>query len=159
MHWVNVYCLVCYAPVYRKTMITNINEMLETRRILKQNKYAFKRITLTQSLYNCNCRLDFSLQKWLRRDRLYKNTPSGGYKGLEMCLRSIPAEPFKILNQLTYSYLFIFFSDQRNLFVCFDDREISTWEIVTCSLLSHYILTPNELICLTSAAIRRSVVF
>ena len=29
--------------------------------------------------------------------------------------------------------------------------------IVVCSLLSHYTLTPNELICLTPAAIRRSL--
>ena len=73
-----------------------------------------------------------------------------------MCLRSIPAEPFKI-SQQTYSFFKFFFSDQRNL-VCFDDREISTSEIVIFCLLSHHILTPNELICLTPAAIRRSVV-
>ena len=47
----------------------------------------------------------------------------------------------------------------KGSFVCFDDREISTSEIVICSLLSHHILTPNELICLTPAAIKRSVVF
>ena len=77
-------------------------------RILKQNKYEFQRITLIHSLYNCNCRLDFSLQKRLRRDRLYKNTPNSGYKGLEMRLSSIQAEPFKN-SQPTYFFFSSFF--------------------------------------------------
>ena len=42
--------------------------------------------------------------------------------------------------------------------MCFDDRQISTLEIVICSLLSHHIFTPNELICLTPSAIKRSIV-
>ena len=90
----------------------------ETRRILKQNKYEFQRITLIHSLYNCNCRLDFSLQKRLRRDRLYKNTPNGGYKGLEMYLRSIRAEPFKILNQdIRFSFFFFFIFLTKGIFL------------------------------------------
>ena len=35
---------------------------------------------------------------------------------------------------------------------------ICTSEIVICSLLTHHILTPNELICLSLAAIRRTVI-
>ena len=64
-------------------------------------------------------------------------------------LRSIPAEPFKNSQPTIF-----FFFNQMNRFVCFDDREIT--EI--CSLFSHHILTPNELVCLTPVAIRRCVI-
>ena len=116
MHWVNVYCLISFAPVYWKTTITNTNVVgkvsndRETRRILKQNKYEFQRITVTHSVYNCNCRLDF------RRDRLSKNTPNGGYKDLEMCLRSIPAESFKN-SQRTDSFFFSFIFLTKGIFL------------------------------------------
>ena len=60
------------------------------------------------------------------------NTISGGSRGLEVCLRNIQAEPFKIY-QPTYSYL-----------CYFDDRDISTSEFVIYCLLSHHILIPNE---------------
>ena len=92
---------------------------------------------------------------------IQNNTINGGSRGLEVCLRSIPAEPFKN-SQPTYFFFFFLFTfliKGRLSFVCFDDREISTSEIVICSLSSHHILTPNELICLTPAAIRRSVVY
>ena len=56
-----------------------------------------------------------------------------------------------------FSFLFPFLIKGRLSFVCFDDREISTSEIVICSLSSHHILTPNELICLTPAAIREGL--
>ena len=91
---------------------------------------------------------------------IHNNTISGGSRGLEVCLRSIRAEPFK-KSQPTYSSLFLFFSLfwSKVSFVCFEDREISTSEIVICSILSHHILTPNELISLTPAAIKRPVVY
>ena len=73
------------------------------------------------------------------------NTVSGGSRSLEACLRN----PLKILSQLVPFVFFTFLI--KGIF-----REIRTWEIVICSLLSHHILTPNELICLTPAAIRQS---
>ena len=97
-------------------------------------------------------------KKIMTESAIQNNTINGGSRGLEVCLRSIPAEPFKN-SQPTFVFLFLFtfLIKGRLSFVCFDDREISTPEIVICSLSSHYILTPNELICLTPAAIRRSV--
>ena len=47
----------------------------------------------------------------------------------------IPAEPFKTFQPTDSISLSRFhFSDQMNLFVCLDDRKISTSEIVICSL-------------------------
>ena len=88
---------------------------------------------------------------------IQNSTINGGSRGLEVCLRSIPAEQFKNSKQ-TYSFFCSLFCSKVS-FVCFDDREISTSEIVICRLFSHRILTPNVLICLTSAAKRRSVVY
>ena len=94
-----------------------------------------------------------------KKKKKKKNTINGGSRGLEVCLKSIAAEPFKNSQPTYFSFLFTFLIKGRLSFVCFDDREISTSEIVICSLLSHHILTLNELICLTPAAIRRSVVY
>ena len=77
---------------------------------------------------------------------IQKYTPNGGYKGLEMCLRSIPAEHFKNSHP-TYSFFFFFFSDRKGIFLY----------ATTISVACH--MSPNELICLTPATIRRSVVF
>ena len=67
------------------------------------------------------------------------NTINGGSWGL-VCLRRIPAEPFKN-SQPTYSVDFFFSFLIIGIFV------------------TSYILTPNELDCLIPAAIRRSVVY
>ena len=74
---------------------------------------------------------------------IQNNTSIGGSRGLEVCLRSVPAKPFKN-SQPTYSSSFFNFLINVS-FVCVDDREISTSEIVTCSLMLHHILTPNVL--------------
>ena len=80
--------------------------------------------------------------------------------GVRKCaLKASQLNPLKILNQLIFFFLFTFLIKGRLAFVCFDDRELSTSEIAICSLSSHHILTPNELICLTPVAIRRSVVY
>ena len=58
-------------------------------------------------------------------------------------------DPLKNINQLILVFSFLI----KESFVRFDDREISISEIVIYSLLSHRILTPNEFICLTPAAV------
>ena len=124
IRWVKVYCLICFAPVCWKTIIANMSYTSLARFQMRNqnpqtNKYEFQRITRIHSLYNCNCRLNFSLQNASRRDRLYKDTPNGGYKGLEMCLRSIPAEPFKILNHqhILFFFFFSFFFLTKGIFL------------------------------------------
>ena len=59
--------------------------------------------------------LDFSLQKKIMTgSAIQNNTINGGSRGLERCLRSIPAEPVKS-SQPTY-FLFVFhFSDKMYL--------------------------------------------
>ena len=104
--------------------------------------------------------LDFRLQKKIMTgSAIQNNTINGGSRGLEVYLRRILAEPFKNFQITYFFFLFTFLIKDRLSFVYFDDREISTSEIVICSLSSHHTLTPNELICLTPAAIRRSVVY
>ena len=88
---------------------------------------------------------------------IQNNTINDGSRGLEVGLRSIQAEPFKTFSTNLFFSSFFFFHFSKVSFVCFYDREISTSEIVICSLLSLHILTHNELVCLTPAAIRRSV--
>ena len=53
-------------------------------------------------------------------------------RDLEVCLRSIPAEPFKN-SQPTASFFFFSF------FLCFDDQKISISEIVICVVYCHII--------------------
>ena len=136
VRWVNVYRLNCFAPVYWKAIITNMNVIGKVSSKKPESsckiEYEFKRRPFTHLLYISKCRLDFTLQKRLKRDRLYKNTPNDGYKGLEMCLRSIPTERLK-----NFTTNMFFFSDQRNLFyaLTIEARQqfVSTSEIVICS--------------------------
>ena len=74
---------------------------------------------------------------------IQNNTINGGSWGLEVCLEASKLNPLKILNQHSFSFFF-HFSDQW--YLLYASKEISTTEIVICSLLSHHILTPNELI-------------
>ena len=103
--------------------------------------------------------VDFSRQKNYDGIGYTKQYNQWWIQGLEVCWR----RPFKNSQPTHFFFFFFFFFFllfwSKVSFVCFDDREISTSEIAICSLLSHHILTPNVLICLTSAAIRRSVVY